>query len=95
MIIYDLYLTGELQTVVLMLFNDAERLSYSDILAATGIEDRELRRILQSLACGKARRHPLPLQLSRLHGSFVHVLYVACVAALIQLTAGARQGMEH
>lgn len=44
-----------LQTVVLMLFNDAENLSFQDIKEATGIEDKELRRTLQSLACGKVR----------------------------------------
>lgn len=44
-----------LQTVVLMLFNDAEKLSFQDIKEATGIEDKELRRTLQSLACGKVR----------------------------------------
>lgn len=44
-----------LQTVVLMLFNDAERLSFQDIKDSTGIEDKELRRTLQSLACGKVR----------------------------------------
>ncbi|BDA50712.1 Cullin-4 [Coccomyxa sp. Obi] len=43
------------QTVVLMLFNDADALSFEDIKAASGIEDRELRRTLQSLACGKTR----------------------------------------
>uniref|UniRef100_A0A7N2N0W8 Cullin-4 n=1 Tax=Quercus lobata TaxID=97700 RepID=A0A7N2N0W8_QUELO len=43
------------QTVVLMLFNDAERLSFQDIRDSTGIEDKELRRTLQSLACGKVR----------------------------------------
>lgn len=43
------------QTIILMLFNDAIEMSYSDIKAATGIEDRELRRTLQSLACGKLR----------------------------------------
>lgn len=44
-----------LQTVVLMLFNDAAKLSFQDIKDATGIEDKELRRTLQSLACGKVR----------------------------------------
>eukprot|EP00191_Tetraselmis_sp_GSL018_P019609 CAMPEP_0177587888 /NCGR_PEP_ID=MMETSP0419_2-20121207/5910_1 /TAXON_ID=582737 /ORGANISM="Tetraselmis sp., Strain GSL018" /LENGTH=773 /DNA_ID=CAMNT_0019078005 /DNA_START=166 /DNA_END=2484 /DNA_ORIENTATION=+ len=44
-----------LQTVVLMLFNDADVLSFQDIADATGIEDKELRRTLQSLACGKMR----------------------------------------
>lgn len=43
------------QAVVLMLFNDAEKLSFQDIKDATGIEDKELRRTLQSLACGKVR----------------------------------------
>ncbi|EPS64061.1 cullin 4, partial [Genlisea aurea] len=43
------------QTVVLMLFNDAERLSYRDIKDSTSIEDKELKRVLQSLACGKFR----------------------------------------
>mmetsp|Transcript_21859 Transcript_21859/g.74292 ORF Transcript_21859/g.74292 Transcript_21859/m.74292 type:complete len:749 (+) Transcript_21859:229-2475(+) len=44
-----------LQTVVLMLFNDAERLSLEEVAAATNMEDKELRRQLQSLACGKVR----------------------------------------
>lgn len=44
-----------IQTVVLMLFNDAEKLSFQDIRESTGIEDKELRRTLQSLACGKVR----------------------------------------
>lgn len=44
-----------LQTIVLMLFNDAEKLSFQDIKDSTGIEDKELRRTLQSLACGKVR----------------------------------------
>lgn len=38
-----------------MLFNDAEKLSLQDIKDSTGIEDKELRRTLQSLACGKVR----------------------------------------
>lgn len=40
---------------MLMLFNDAMRLSFEDIKDSTGIEDKELRRTLQSLACGKVR----------------------------------------
>ena len=44
-----------MQTIILMLFNDIDELGYSDIKAATGIEDKELRRTLQSLACGKFR----------------------------------------
>ncbi|XP_015066518.1 cullin-4 [Solanum pennellii] len=43
------------QAVVLMLFNDAEKLSFLDMREATRIEDKELRRTLQSLACGKVR----------------------------------------
>eukprot|EP00245_Coleochaete_scutata_P015265 TRINITY_DN6730_c1_g2_i1.p1 TRINITY_DN6730_c1_g2~~TRINITY_DN6730_c1_g2_i1.p1 ORF type:complete len:826 (+),score=198.29 TRINITY_DN6730_c1_g2_i1:104-2581(+) len=43
------------QTVVLMLFNDLEELSFQEIKDATAIEDKELRRTLQSLACGKVR----------------------------------------
>lgn len=43
------------QTVVLMLFNDAESLTFQEIKDASAIEDKELRRTLQSLACGKVR----------------------------------------
>nr|CAG4647689.1 EOG090X01NX [Moina brachiata] len=43
------------QTLVLLLFNEAEELLFEDIKAATNIEDSELKRTLQSLACGKAR----------------------------------------
>lgn len=43
------------QTVVLMLFNDAQKLSFQDIRESTSIDDKELRRTLQSLACGKVR----------------------------------------
>lgn len=43
------------QALVLILFNNCDDLSLEDIKAATNIEDGELRRTLQSLACGKAR----------------------------------------
>ena len=47
------------QTAVLMLFNDVPTaggsLAFGDIKAATRLEDGELRRTLQSLACGKVR----------------------------------------
>ncbi|XP_076337689.1 cullin 4 [Tachypleus tridentatus] len=43
------------QALVLLLFNDGDQFSYEDIKQATSIEDGELRRTLQSLACGKAR----------------------------------------
>ena len=40
---------------MLMLFNDVDNLSLADIRDASGIEDKELRRTLQSLACGRIR----------------------------------------
>ena len=43
------------QAVVLMLFNDADTLGLPEIAEGTGIEDKELRKTLQSLACGKVR----------------------------------------
>lgn len=43
------------QALVLILFNDSDDLSLEEIKSATNIEDGELRRTLQSLACGKAR----------------------------------------
>ncbi|XP_019730343.1 cullin-4B [Hippocampus comes] len=43
------------QTLVLLMFNEGEEFNLEEIKLATGIEDSELRRTLQSLACGKAR----------------------------------------
>ncbi|KAG7222385.1 hypothetical protein INR49_016340 [Caranx melampygus] len=43
------------QTLVLLMFNEEEEFSVEEIRAATGIEEGELNRTLQSLACGKAR----------------------------------------
>ncbi|CAH0562200.1 unnamed protein product [Brassicogethes aeneus] len=43
------------QTLVILLFNKYDEVSYEYIKEATNIEDSELRRTLQSLACGKAR----------------------------------------
>ncbi|XP_006639256.1 cullin-4A isoform X1 [Lepisosteus oculatus] len=43
------------QTLVLLMFNEGDEFTLEDIRSATGIEDSELRRTLQSLACGKAR----------------------------------------
>ncbi|KAG2482358.1 hypothetical protein HYH03_018708 [Edaphochlamys debaryana] len=43
------------QAAVLLLFNDADSLSYADIAAGCGLEAKELKRTLQSLACGKVR----------------------------------------
>uniref|UniRef100_F6RJJ1 Cullin-4B n=1 Tax=Xenopus tropicalis TaxID=8364 RepID=F6RJJ1_XENTR len=43
------------QTLVLLMFNEGDEFSLEEIRQATGIEDSELRRTLQSLACGRAR----------------------------------------
>ncbi|KAG8586623.1 hypothetical protein GDO81_005436 [Engystomops pustulosus] len=43
------------QTLVLLMFNEGDEFSFEEIKLATGVEDSELRRTLQSLACGKAR----------------------------------------
>lgn len=43
------------QTLVILIFNKYDEVSFEYIKAATNIEDGELRRTLQSLACGKAR----------------------------------------
>lgn len=43
------------QTVVLMLFNSADNLTFKDIAETTSIEDKELKRTLQSLVSGKAK----------------------------------------
>ncbi|RUP46331.1 hypothetical protein BC936DRAFT_147076 [Jimgerdemannia flammicorona] len=45
------------QAVVLLLFNDTSRprIGYKEIKSLTNIEDKELLRTLQSLACGKVR----------------------------------------
>lgn len=43
------------QALVLLLFNDADELSFAEIQASTLIEPIELKRTLQSLACGKKR----------------------------------------
>ncbi|XP_044010663.1 cullin-4A [Aphidius gifuensis] len=57
---FQLYHKKELQVslfqaLVLILFNDCDDLSFEEIKLATNIEIDELRRTLQSLACGKAR----------------------------------------
>ena len=44
------------QMCVLLLFNEADRLSYREIQDATRIAPAELKRNLQSLACVKVRR---------------------------------------
>ncbi|CAD5231091.1 unnamed protein product [Bursaphelenchus okinawaensis] len=44
-----------LQALVLLLFNDKLKIGYKEILEKTQIEETELKRTLQSLACGKMR----------------------------------------
>ena len=41
------------QALVLLCFNLQESVSFAEIKARTCVEDQELRRTLQSLACGK------------------------------------------
>ncbi|THH15298.1 hypothetical protein EW146_g5163 [Bondarzewia mesenterica] len=43
------------QAVILLLFNETTRTSFADIKANTRMENEELRRTLQSLACGKKK----------------------------------------
>jgi cullin 4 len=43
------------QTVVTVLFSDVDQLSYNEIAESSGIESKELKRTLLSLACGKVR----------------------------------------
>lgn len=43
------------QTVVLLLFNTTDQITYKDIQENTNLKETELKRTLQSLACGKIR----------------------------------------
>ncbi|KLO17574.1 Cullin-domain-containing protein [Schizopora paradoxa] len=43
------------QAVILLMFNDQNVLSYNEIKENTGLNDEELKRTLQSLACGKKK----------------------------------------
>lgn len=43
------------QCVVLLLFNETDKLSYAEIKELTNLDDQELKRTLLSLACGKHR----------------------------------------
>jgi len=43
------------QALCLLQFNEGDQLSLEELVLATNIEDGEIRRTLQSLACGKAR----------------------------------------
>ncbi|KAJ2854959.1 hypothetical protein J3B02_002417 [Coemansia erecta] len=44
-----------IQGTIMLLFNDQDRLAYIQIRDNTGLEESELKRTLQSLACGKHR----------------------------------------
>lgn len=49
------------QGLVLLMFNERDAYTFEEIKQTTGIEDGELKRTLQSLACGKARvLHKIP-----------------------------------
>lgn len=49
------------QAIVLLLFNNIDELSYKEIKDTSNLEENELKRTLQSLACGKLRvLHKLP-----------------------------------
>ncbi|CAO3578616.1 unnamed protein product [Absidia cylindrospora] len=41
------------QAVVLLLFNDKSTMTYKDIALATNLDDKELKKVMQSLSCGK------------------------------------------
>ncbi|XP_075395880.1 cullin-4B-like [Tenrec ecaudatus] len=43
------------QALVLLMFNEGDQFTLEEIKAATGLEDKELRSTLQSLACGRAK----------------------------------------
>jgi hypothetical protein len=45
------------QMVILLLFNEADSLTYNEILHATSIPPGDLKRSLQSLACVKVKWH--------------------------------------
>ena len=53
------------QMVVLLLFNDADKLTYEEIAAASLIAEAELKRVLQSLACVKGKNVLLKEPMSR------------------------------
>ncbi|KAJ2221528.1 hypothetical protein GGF40_000363 [Coemansia sp. RSA 1286] len=44
-----------IQGTIMLLFSEHDRLAYTEIRDSTGLEDNELKRALQSLACGKHR----------------------------------------
>ncbi|KAI8062175.1 cullin-4-like protein [Gongronella butleri] len=46
---------SQFQAVVLLLFNDADTLTYKEIATATNLDDKELRRIMVSLSRGESK----------------------------------------
>jgi len=71
------------QTLVLLNFNEREKVSFEEMRTSTGIEEEELKRTLQSLACGKARviiKKPASKDVEtsdsfQFHGGFKHKLF--------------------
>jgi len=71
------------QTLVLLNFNEKEDVPFDEIRQSSGIEEEELKRTLQSLACGKARvitKKPPSKDVEntdtfQFHGGFKHKLY--------------------
>ena len=55
------------QTLVLLLFNNKDTVSYEEISESTKIDENELKRQLQSLACGK-----VPILLKSSKGIEIH-----------------------
>ncbi|KAK9737600.1 Cullin protein neddylation domain [Popillia japonica] len=43
------------QTIILLLFNNSNMMTYNEIKESSNLEDNELKRTLQSLACGKSK----------------------------------------
>lgn len=43
------------QTIILLLFNNCNEMTYTEIKESSNLEDNELKRTLQSLACGKSK----------------------------------------
>ncbi len=75
------------QTVVLMLFNEMDTLSYSEIKEASRIEDKELKRTLQSLS---VRATPFALASAPAHTARVVVRSVGLLRIWSRQRARAR-----
>ena len=75
---------SQYQACILLLFNEADELTYTQVKEQSGIDDdKELERTLQSLACGKVRvlqkipkgRDVSPTDSFRFNADFSHALY--------------------